>query len=51
LRWVAPAVVAVVTTLITVRVLRRHRYTNLFAAFFLFTAVNSVLQMMLYLLF
>jgi len=51
LRWVAPAAVAVMTTLITVRVLRRRRYTNLFTAFFLFTAVNSVLQMVLYLLF
>jgi cytochrome c-type biogenesis protein CcmH/NrfF len=51
LRWVVPAVTAVVAAVVTVRFVRRRRGNHLFAVFFLFTAVNSLLQMILYLLF
>jgi len=55
LRWVIPAVAAVVTAVvvtaaITANVMRRREYMHLFAAFFLFTGVNSLLQIVMYLL-
>jgi len=51
LRWGVPAVTATVTTVVMVSVLRRRVDRHLFGAFFLFTVVNSVLQVILYLLF
>jgi hypothetical protein len=50
LRWVVPAVSVVVTAAAMVRVVRRREETHLFGAFFLFTIVNSVLQIILFML-
>ena len=50
LRWVAPAVAAVVAALVLLRFVRGRRYFHLFAAYFLFVGVNSVLQMLMYFL-
>jgi hypothetical protein len=50
LRWGAPAAAAAVTAAVTVVVLRRRQDAHLFAIFFLFTVVNSLLQLILYLL-
>jgi hypothetical protein len=50
LRWVAPALTAAVTAAVAARVLRRRESVHLFVAFFLFTAINSLLQLLLYLL-
>jgi hypothetical protein len=50
LRWVVPIIAAVVTAAITVRFLRRRVDKHLFGAFFLFTVVNSLVQIALYLL-
>jgi len=51
LRWVAPTVSAAVAALIMVNIVRRRKHLHLFAAYFLFTAINSVLQMVIYTLF
>ncbi|MBL7065560.1 MAG: hypothetical protein ISS49_15320 [Anaerolineae bacterium] len=51
LRWVSLAVGTVVATLVTASIMRRRDENHLFAVFFLFTIVNSLLQMALYLLF
>jgi hypothetical protein len=51
LRWATPAVSAVVAAVLTRRVVSRQEGANLFGAFFLFTAINSVLQIILFLLF
>ncbi len=51
LRWVAPVVAAAVAAVATAWFLRRKVDKHLFLMFFLFTAVNSVLQVVLYLLF
>ena len=51
LRWVAPAVAALVAAVVTVGIVRRRDDTHLFGAFFLFTILNSLLQLVLYLLF
>jgi hypothetical protein len=50
LRWVVPAVSVIVTAAAMVRVVRRREETHLFGAFFLFTIVNSVLQIILFML-
>jgi hypothetical protein len=50
LQWLTPAVAAVVAAAVTANVVRRRKYVHLFAAFFLFTGVNSLLQMVVYLL-
>jgi hypothetical protein len=50
LRWVAPALTAGVAALVTARIVRRQESAHLFVAFFLFTATNSLLQLILYLL-
>jgi hypothetical protein len=50
LRWTVPAVSAVATALLTVSFVRRRKGTHLFGVFFLFTALNSVLQMAVFLL-
>lgn len=51
LRWVVPAVCAVVTAALMVIIVRRRDQTHLFGAFFLFTIVYVVLQTILFLLF
>lgn len=51
LRWTAPTVTAVVTASVTTCVLRRGESNHLFGTFFLFTVLNSLLQVGLYLLF
>jgi hypothetical protein len=51
LRWVAPVVAATVAAVATAWFLRRQAEKHLFLVFFLFTAVNCVLQVLLYLLF
>ena len=51
LRWVAPVVGIVAATFVTARVVRRRKYIHLFTVFFLFTAINSILQMVMYFLF
>ncbi len=50
LRWVAPALTAAVAAVVTARVLRRRESAHLFVAFFLFTGLHSLLQLILYLL-
>jgi hypothetical protein len=50
LQWLTPVVAAVVAAAVTASVVRRRKYVHLFAAFFLFTGVNSLLQMVVYLL-
>lgn len=51
LRWVAPALAALGAALVIANVARRRKYMHLFAAYFLFTGVNSLLQMVMYFLF
>jgi hypothetical protein len=51
LRWLIPAASAVATTAVAVNVVRRQQEPHLFGLFFLFTIVNSVLQIVLFLLF
>ena len=51
LRWGIPSVAAVVAAVVTAGVARRRGDVHLFAAFFLFTILNSLLQVALYLLF
>lgn len=51
LRWAAPALAALGATLVIANVARRRKYMHLFAAYFLFTGVNSLLQMVMYFLF
>jgi len=51
LRWVTPAVTAVVTTAMTVYILRRRKDVHLFGAYFMFTGINSLLQIVTYMLF
>jgi len=51
LRWAAPAVTAVVTAVMTACIVRRRKDMHLFAAYFLFVGVNSLLQLVLYFLF
>jgi hypothetical protein len=51
LRWVAPTVTAVVTAAATTTILRRRESKHLFGAFFLFTIMNCLLQIVFYLLF
>jgi len=51
LRWVAPAVAALVAAVVTAGIVRRRDDTHLFVAFFLFTILNSLLQLVLYFLF
>jgi len=51
LRWVAPVVTAAAAAAITRGILPRQETPHLFGTFFLFTLVNSLLQMILYLLF
>ncbi len=50
LRWTVPSVSAVATALLTAGFVRRRQETHLFGVFFLFAAVNSVLQMVAFLL-
>ncbi|MBU0703597.1 MAG: hypothetical protein KKC18_06995 [Chloroflexi bacterium] len=51
LRWVTPAVTAVITTAMTVYILRRRKDAHLFGVYFMFTGINSLLQMVTYMLF
>jgi hypothetical protein len=51
LRWTVPSVSAVATALLTASFVRRRNVTHLFGVFFLFTAMNSLLQMAAFLLF
>ena len=51
LRWVAPAVTAVVTAVMMACIVRRRKDMHLFAAYFLFVGVNSLLQLVIYFLF
>ncbi len=51
LSWAAPTISALVATFVIVRIARRREYMHLFAAYFLFVAVSSVLQMLIYALF
>lgn len=50
-RWIVPTISAIVTAAVMARFIRRQEETHLFGAFFLFTVVNSVLQIVLFLLF
>lgn len=50
LRWVLPVITATVTAVVTVSIVRRREDMHLFGAFFLFTVMNSLLQIILYLL-
>jgi hypothetical protein len=50
LRWIAPLVAMIVATFVTLRVVRHRKYVHLFAAFFLFTILYSVLQTLVFLL-
>ncbi|MEA3341343.1 MAG: hypothetical protein U9R15_15370 [Chloroflexota bacterium] len=51
LRWVAPALSALAAALMLANVARRRKYMHLFAAYFLFTGINCLLQMVIYFLF
>jgi hypothetical protein len=51
LRWVVPTATAVVTAAVTTSILRSRESNHLFGAFFLFTIINCLLQIVLYLLF
>ena len=51
LPWVAPGVSALVSALVLARTARGREHMHLFVAYFLFTATNIVLQMLLYFLF
>lgn len=51
LRWVAPAISALAAALVLANVARRRKYMHLFAAYFLFTGINCLLQMVMYFLF
>ena len=51
LRWVTPIITAVVTTAMMVYILRRRKGAHLFGAYFMFTGINSLLQMITYMLF
>ncbi len=51
LRWVVPAATATVTAIVTSTILRRRGQGQLFVVFFLFTGLNSLMQMALYLIF
>lgn len=48
LRWTVPSVSAAATALLTVGFVRRRKGAHLFGVFFLFAAVNSVLQMVVF---
>jgi hypothetical protein len=48
LRWTVPSVSAVATGLLTLSFVRRRQGTHLFGVFFLFAAMNSVLQMVVF---
>ena len=48
LRWTVPSVSAVATALLTVGFVRRRKGAHLFGVFFLFAAVNTVLQMVMF---
>jgi hypothetical protein len=50
LRWGVPPVTAVVAGVVTASVMRRRGDVHLFTTFFLFTILNNVLQMALFLL-
>lgn len=50
LRWVAPAVATVVAAVVLLRFVRGRRYFHLFAAYFLFVGINSLVQMLMYFL-
>ena len=49
-RWVVPALSALLSTVVTVVFVRRRSDSQIFGAFFLFTLVNTVLQLVVYLL-
>ncbi|MDY7076386.1 MAG: hypothetical protein SXV54_05620 [Chloroflexota bacterium] len=49
-RWIVPSVTAVVAITITGGILRRQKDKHLFGTFFLFTGLNCLLQLVLYLL-
>lgn len=51
LRWATPTAAAAVTTALTVYILRRRKEAHLFVVYFLFTGINSLLQMIVYTLF
>jgi hypothetical protein len=50
LRWGIPAVAAVGAALVTAHMMRRREDIHLFATFFLFTVLNSLLQVTVHLL-
>jgi len=50
-RWTVPAVTAVVALLVTTGVVRRDRESSLFVAFFTFTAVHALVQLVGYYVF
>lgn len=51
LRWLAPTIGALAAAAVTVRVAQRRDNLHLFGAFFLFTILDSLLQLVLYLFF
>ena len=50
-RWTVPAVTAVVALLVTTAVVRRDRESSLFVAFFTFTAIHTLAQLVGYYVF
>ena len=49
-RWIVPVASAAVTTAVVLSLVRRRQENHLFGTFFLFTILNSVLQMIVFLL-
>ena len=47
----APSISALAAALVLANVARRRKYMHLFAAYFLFTGINCLLQMVMYFLF
>jgi hypothetical protein len=50
IRWAAPVTALIIAALVTLNFLRGRKYTHLFAGYFLFTAIDSVVQMLMYFL-
>jgi hypothetical protein len=50
-RWTAPAIAAAVAAFVVANIARRRKPMHLFAAYFIFTGVDALLQMLIYFLF
>jgi len=49
-RWVAPAIAAAVAAFVVANIARRRKPMHLFAAYFVFTGIDALLQMLIYFL-